>query len=218
MARGGQAASQLQTTNQEGSYWDGQGQIANSKLMPAYSSLMSKGYSGPTNPYAPMDQAYGTEASTGYFSPQEKAATTEGVMGSAAQPFESGEFTMANRAGASNNPAGLTEGEDQLALEKGRTMGEAAAGLGEEEHAHRQAGLSGENQIAQEMQGNKEAGMYGLSGLNEADQRAMESMYGLGPSTLNAQANLQQSSYGLWPTIIQSAMQGAGQGAGLAAG
>lgn len=107
---------------------------------------------------------------TGYLSPEEEGAATTNEMGAATAPFKSAEFGAANRASATNNASDLTAQSDQLALEEGQTAGGAAAKLQEEK-----------------MQ-NQEAGMYGLAGQEAGNRGEATSMYGLGPSTLNARA------------------------------
>jgi hypothetical protein len=107
---------------------------------------------------------------TGYFSPAEEAAATTSEMGATAAPFSSAEFEGRNRAAATRNPADATAQSDQLALEEGRAAGDTAASL-QEQKMH-----------------NQEAGMYGLSNLQGENLHAMESMYGLGPGTLEARA------------------------------
>jgi hypothetical protein len=107
---------------------------------------------------------------TGYFSPEEEHAATTSEMGAAAQPFETAGFRARNKAAATRNDSGVAAQEDQLALEQGQTAGGAAAELQKEKMA------------------NQEAGMYGLSNLEEGNRHTMESMYGLGPSSLQARA------------------------------
>jgi hypothetical protein len=150
MARGQSSAAdtQLKTTNAVAGQEGDKANQLESKLVPGYTSLMD----------------------TGYFSPEEEAAATTSEMGAATQPFESAGFKAANRAAATRNPADLTAQEDQLALDEGRTAGDAAAKLQEQKMS------------------NQEAGMYGLGQLQQGDQHAMEQMYGLGPSTLGARA------------------------------
>ncbi len=109
-------------------------------------------------------------ADSGYFSPEEEAAATNSVMGGATQPFQTANFQNSNRAAATRNDAGLISGQDQLALEEGRTAGEAA------------------DQLQNDKMKNQLEGMYGLSGMRGEDLHAMESMYGLGPGTLGARA------------------------------
>lgn len=150
MARGqSQAAdTQLSKTNAVGDTESAKANKLESELIPGYTSLMD----------------------TGYFSPEEEAASRTSEMGAATQPFESADFTAKNNAAATRNSAGLAEQEDQLALEKGQTAGGAAA------------------ELQKEKMSNQEAGMYGLQGLEAGDKQAMETMYGLGPGTLNARA------------------------------
>jgi hypothetical protein len=113
---------------------------------------------------------YTSMMDTGYMSPAEEGAATTSEMGAATQPFESAGFKADQRAGATHNASDLTSQQDQLALDEGRTAGTAAAHLQD-----------------QKMQ-NQEAGMYGLNQIQSGDQHAMESMYGLGPGTLNGRA------------------------------
>jgi hypothetical protein len=150
MARGqaGKSDAQLGMTNAVAGAENAQQQALESKLIPDYTSLMN----------------------TGYLSPEEEQAAVTGEMGAATAPFETAKFEAANRAGATRNAADLTAQQDQLALEQGRTAGEAASNLQREKMA------------------NEEAGMYGLGQLKSQDQQAMEAMYGLGPSTLQARA------------------------------
>lgn len=150
MARGqaGAANKQLATTNAVAGAEGAKANQLESKLIPGYTSLMN----------------------TGYMNPEEEHAATTSEMGAATEPFEAAGFEAKNRAGATRNASDLTAQEDQLALEKGRTAGEAASELQREKMA------------------NQEAGMYGLGKLRGEDLSAMESMYGLGPSTLQARA------------------------------
>jgi hypothetical protein len=107
---------------------------------------------------------------TGYLNPAEESAATTSEMGSATAPFQSAGFQAKNDASATRNTSNLASQQDQLALEEGQTAGRGAATL--------------ENQKMQ----NQEQGMYGLSELQGGNQKAMEDMYGLGPSTLQARA------------------------------
>lgn len=108
---------------------------------------------------------------SGYLSPEEEAAASVSEMGSASAPFKSMQFEAANRAGRTNNAADLTAQQDQLAMDEGRTANTAASNLQKEKMA---------GQVA---------GMYGLSGLRGEDLKAMQSLYGLGPGTLDARAS-----------------------------
>ena len=150
MARGqSQAASEnLAMTNKVGAGYNTQAENLQSKLIPAYTSLMN----------------------TGYLSPEEEAAATTNEMGAATAPFETAKFEAANRAAATRNPADLAAQQDQLAREEGQTAGRAAGNL-----------------QAEKMQ-NQLAGAGGLANLSAEDLRAMESLYGLGPGTLEARA------------------------------
>lgn len=113
---------------------------------------------------------YTSLMNTGYMNPAEEHAATVSEMGAATQPFESMNFEASNRAARTNNAADLTAQQDALALEEGRTAGDTAAGLQK-----------------QKMQ-NQEAGMYGLEQLQAGNQKEAESMYGLGPASLQARA------------------------------
>jgi hypothetical protein len=150
MARGqSQAADKnLATTNALGAEANQERKGINSTLMPGYQSLMD----------------------TGYLSPEEEGAATTSEMGAATAPFGAMQFKAEERAGATHNAADLTAQQDQLALEQGRTAGDAAAKLQEEKMK------------------NQEAGMNGLYGLSEQDAQQAERMYGLGPGTLSARA------------------------------
>lgn len=107
---------------------------------------------------------------TGYFNPEEEHAAVTSEMGATAAPFETAGFEAAGRAGRTRNAADLTAQQDQLAMEQGRAAGDTAANLQKEK-----------------MQGQL-AGTYGLGQLRKEDLDAMQSMYGLGPSTLQARA------------------------------
>ena len=107
---------------------------------------------------------------TGYLSPEEESAATTSEMGAATAPFKSAEFQAGNRAAATRNASDLTAQQDQLALEEGQTAGTAA------------------DELQKEKMANQEAGMYGLGQLRAEDLQAMEQMYGLGPSSLQARA------------------------------
>lgn len=113
---------------------------------------------------------YESLMSTGYLNPGEESAATTSEMGAATSPFQSAKFDTSNRAAATHNAAGEQSGEDALALDEGQASGNAAAKL-----------------QTQKMT-NQEAGMQGLEGLEGGNLQAMESLYGLGPSTLNARA------------------------------
>jgi hypothetical protein len=155
LARGGEAKTQLKTTNAIGADELNKSKSLENQLVPGYTSLMN----------------------TGYLSPDEEHAATTSEMGAATAPFSTADFQARNTAGATRNAADLTANQDTLALEKGRTAGDAAANLQKEKMS------------------NQEAGMYGLGELKSQDQAAMESMYGLGPPTLNAEANLQNAGW-----------------------
>lgn len=142
------AEKQLKTTNAVAADQGAQASKLEKQLIPGYTSLMD----------------------TGYFSPEEEHAATTSEMGAATQPFESMGFQASNRAAATRNPADLTAQQDQLALDEGRTAGQAAEGL---QH---------------EKMGNQIQGMAGMGNLRSEDLAAMESMYGLGPGSLQARA------------------------------
>jgi hypothetical protein len=150
MARGQKEAAdkQLKTTNAVAGAENAEQGKLESTLIPGYTSLMDTGYMNPAEEHA--------------------AATSE--MGAATSPFETAKFEAGNRAAATRNPADLTAQQDQLALDEGRTAGEAASNLQKEKMA------------------NQEAGMYGLGELRGQDIGLESSMYGLGPGTLNARA------------------------------
>jgi len=150
MARGQSKKSdqQLSMTNNIGTNQQDQANNLESSLIPGYTSMMD----------------------TGYLSPADKAAATTSEMGSATAPFQTAKFEANNNAAATHNAAGLTENQDQLALEEGQTAGGAAANLQD-----------------QQMQ-NQEAGMYGLAGQEAGNRQEAASMYGLGPGTLDARA------------------------------
>jgi hypothetical protein len=107
---------------------------------------------------------------TGYFSPEEEHAAVTSEMGATAAPFGAAQFEATGRAGRTRNAADLTAQQDQLAMEEGRAAGDTAANLQKEK-----------------MQGQL-AGTYGLGQLRKEDLDVMQSMYGLGPSTLQARA------------------------------
>lgn len=113
---------------------------------------------------------YTSLMNTGFMSPAEENAARTSEMGAAEQPFESAGFTAANRAAATHNAADLTAEEEQLARDKGLATGTAA-----------------EN-FQKEKMNNELAGMYGIGQLRSEDLNAMQAMYGMGPSTLNARA------------------------------
>lgn len=107
---------------------------------------------------------------TGYFSPEEEHAAVTSEMGATAAPFGAAHFEAAGRAGRTRNAADLTAQQDQLAMEEGRAAGDTAANLQREKMAGQMAGT------------------YGLGQLRKEDLDAMQSMYGLGPATLQARA------------------------------
>jgi hypothetical protein len=120
---------------------------------------------------------YESLMNTGYENPAEEGAATTSEMGAATSPFQSAKFEAGSRAGATRNAAALPAEEDALALEEGQAAGGAAARL-----------------QTQKLQ-NQEAGMEGLSGLEEGNLGAMEKLYGLAPGLLSARA---QSSGPQW--------------------
>lgn len=150
MARGqSQAAdTNLQTTNAVAGKQGQQSQQLEDSLIPGYTSLMD----------------------TGYMSPEEESSATTSEMGAATAPFQSADFAAKNNAAATRNGASLPAQEDQLALEEGRTAGDAA------------------DKLQTQKMSNQEAGMYGLNTLESSNLDAMEHMYGLGPGTLSARA------------------------------
>jgi hypothetical protein len=136
---------------------------------------------------------YTSLMNTGYLNPQQKEAATTSEMGAATAPFAAADTQATNRAAATRNPSDLTAQQDQLAIEKGQAAGGAADTL-----------------QSQQMQ-NQEAGMYGINQLQAGNQAAATSMYGLGPSTLQARA-----AGGPNPILglAQSALGAAGAAAG----
>ena len=113
---------------------------------------------------------YESLMNTGYLSPEEQQAATTSEMGAATEPFQAAGFQAKNDAAATRNSSGLAGQQDQLALEEGEVAGGQAANL--------------QNQKMR----NQEGGMEGLQGLETGNLDAMERMYGLGPSTLQARA------------------------------
>lgn len=150
MARGQSSISsgQLDTTNKIGAGAIDRSKKQQDELTPGYTSLMD----------------------TGYLNPEEEHAAVTSEMGAATQPFQTQDFNASNRAASTRNASDLTAQQDQLALDQGRTAGDAAANLQKEKMA------------------NQQAGMYGLSHQADQSQQLGESMYGLGPSTLQARA------------------------------
>lgn len=150
MARGqaGAADSQRKLTNKVAGEQGAESDKLEGQLIPGYTSLMD----------------------TGYMNPEEEHAATTSEMGAATQPFQSMEFKAGNRAAATRNPADLTAEDTQLALDEGRTAGNAA------------------EQLQKEKMANQEAGMYGLGQLQQGNQKTMAEMYGLSPGLLNARA------------------------------
>ena len=118
--------------------------------------------------YNTLTPAYTTLMDTGYLSPADKAAATNTTMGAAAAPFSAANFQAANRAAATRNPSDLTASQDALALEEGTAASNAA------------------NELQQQQMQNQEAGMYGLGQEQSGELGLEESMYGLGPSTIQA--------------------------------
>lgn len=134
--------------------------------------------------------AYTSELQTGYMNPQEETAANTNEMGAAAQPFTAAKSEAANRASRTNNASDLTSQQDQLALEQGQTAGQTAGYL------------------QQQKMGNQQQAANALMGQSN-------SMYGLGPGTLDAQANLVNASWDgakLGAGILEAGMQGAGAG------
>lgn len=178
MARGqvGASEKQLGTTNAIAGQKNEQQKKLESQLIPGYTSLMDTGFASP-------DEAKKGQAliDTGYFSPEDAGAATTSEMGAATAPFGAATFRARNTAAATRNAAGLPEQEDALALEEGRTAGDAASQLQKEKMANQVTGLN--TKIA-----GQQAGMYGLNNLEAGNMSAMEDLYGLGPSSLQARA------------------------------
>lgn len=167
----------------------GQSQAADTNLTKT-NQLGEEALSGFNARAGQLTPAYTNLMDTGYLSPQEEEATTNTVMGTATAPFKSAEFEAKNRAAATRNPADLTAQQDQLALEEGTTAGAAA------------------DTLEQQKLQNQEAGMYGLNQLGNEQLGFAQSMYGLGPSTLQARAAGQNVD----AALAESAMSGAGAG------
>jgi hypothetical protein len=117
-----------------------------------------------------LTPGYTSMMDTGYMDPTEAAAATTSEMGAASAPFQAAKFDANNTAAATHNAAGVPAQQDQLALQEGQTAGQTAAGL------------------QQQKMTNQQAGMYGLQGEQQMNQGTMNSMYGLGPGTLQARA------------------------------
>jgi hypothetical protein len=115
-------------------------------------------------------QDYQSMMNEGY-TPQQKAAMTTSGMEASAAPFDTAALQGENEAARTRNTAGTAALQSQLARDKGKALGTEAqmleGGFANQEQANRQAGVQGK------------MGMYGL------DTGAMESMYGLGPGTLD---------------------------------
>jgi hypothetical protein len=150
MARGqAQAATnQLNTTNQLGAQQGAQASSLESTLIPSYTDMLNSGYN----------------------TPAQAAAATESGMGAVNTSFNNDQQQLNNESARTNNPASLTAGQDQLALERGTALGTEA------------------NNLAEQQFNNELKGASGLQGLYNTNQSSANSMYGLGPSTLGARA------------------------------
>lgn len=142
---------------------------------------------------AQVTPGYTSLMDTGYASPGEEGAATTAEMGAATQPFQTAQFQNNNRGAATNNASDVTAGNDTLALEEGQTAGTAAANLQQQKTA------------------NQEAGMAGISGEQQMNTGEAESMYNLGPQTINAWSTAQMNNPML--QFGQTLASAAGQGA-----
>ena len=136
---------------------------------------------------------YTSMLSEGYTPEQKNAMTTAG-MGAEAGAFDAESNAAQNRVAATKNDAGFSAEEDQLARDKGTGMGTEAANL--------QAGFANQEQA------NQKFGAQGLESLYGTNTGAMENMYGLGPSTLNA---YQAEQTPWWMPLATAAIGSAGQ-------
>lgn len=71
--------------------------------------------------------SYGAMLANPGFDPATKAAITNDTQGAAAASYGSAADSLERRAARTGNPAGLIEGEDQLARDKAQTMASTAA-------------------------------------------------------------------------------------------
>jgi len=133
------------------------------------------------------------------YTPEEKAGITTAGMEAREAPFDTASQEATNRVARTRNDAGYGAEEDQLARDKGMAMGNEAAGLQEK---------FGDVRLA-----NERYGLAGLSDLYGGNQKEAESMYGLGPATLE-QANKPP----WWAGLLQQGIGAAGTVAGAYAG
>jgi hypothetical protein len=129
----------------------------------------------------------------GYTPEQMNAMETKG-MGSEAAGFDTAGWMAGNRAARTGNAASTGAEEAQLARDKGVGMGAEAAGI--------------QTQNADVQQANKRFALQGEQGLFGENLGAQNTLYGMGPSTINAQT---QASAAMNPW-----MQLAGQALGAA--
>lgn len=170
----------------------GQAQAANKQLATTNDVAANLGtqQQGLSSKLTPL---YTSMLNEGY-TPGQKSAMTEGATQGANSAFGTASDEAARSAGRTGNEAGLTAANDELALGKGQAMSNTGANL--------------EQQFANKQQQNTMYGLQGLGNLEGQDLQGMESMYGLGPGTLQARAAGGPSP--LWG-LAQSTIGAAGQ-------
>jgi hypothetical protein len=108
------------------------------------------------------------------YKPEELNAMRTAGLGAEAASADTAGWAAGNRASRTGNAAGLGAEESQLARDKGVTMGDTAANI---ELANANARL-----------GNEKFALSGEEGLFGTNTGAMESLYGMSPSLLQARA------------------------------
>jgi hypothetical protein len=106
--------------------------------------------------------------------PQQSEANTNAGMGAVSSAFGNAKQQNINTAARTHNASDLAADNDKLAMEAGS------------------AGSDEANQLALQnnnvLQANRATGLGGLQALYGGNQQQAASMYGLGPSTINAQS------------------------------
>jgi hypothetical protein len=125
------------------------------------------------------------------YTPAQQSAMTTGALGSTAASYGAAGQDAVNSAARTNNASNLTAQQDQQALDKGVGMGQETAGL--------------QQQFANRQQQNQQLGLEGLSQLYGTNQQAANSMYGLGPGTLQARAAGQNTGLAIAGDVLGAA-------------
>ena len=137
------------------------------------------------------------------FSPEALSAMRTSGMGAIAANADAARFGGEERAARTGNAAGVGAEESQLARDSGVAAGNEAAGI--------------EMANEQQRQANRNFALQGEQGLFGTNTSAMESLYGMAPSTINAWTSA-AAAPNPWQSTLNAAIGGGAQAGAAALG